>query len=81
MINFDIYYGGPEEFDPVNAAYLQLDEELEDSLVMDMCDYVRNTYGEKVTIQQIESAFEEFGIDYPSLRQWNKDRIDMFDII
>ena len=81
MIDFEVYYGSPAEFDPVNTAYLQLEEELEDSLVIDLCDYIRSTYGNQLTVPQIEAAFEEFGIDYPNLRQYNKDRIDEFDII
>lgn len=82
MTNPDIiYYGGPEDFSLVNTAYLQLDEELEDSLVMDACDYIRNTYGNELTVEQMESVFADFDIDYPNLRPWNKDRFDDFDIV
>lgn len=82
MTNSDIiYYGGPEDFSLVNTAYLQLEEELEDSLVMDACDYIRSTYGNELTVEQMESVFTDFDIDYPNLRPWNKDRFDDFDII
>ena len=81
MTSFEMYYGEPWDFQPVNAALLQLDEELEDSLVMDACDYIRNTYGNELTVEQIESVFADFDIDYPNLRPWNKDRFDDFDIV
>lgn len=76
-----IHYAGPQDFSLVNTAYLQLEEELEDSLVLDLCDYLHRTYGEQLTVAQMEAAFEEFDIDYPSLRQWNKDRLDQFDVL
>lgn len=81
MTSFEMYYGEPWDFQPVNAVLLQLDEELEDSLVMDACDYIRNTYGNELTVEQMESVFADFDIDYPNLRPWNKDRFDDFDIV
>lgn len=81
MTNFEIYYGEPWDFNPVNTAFLQLDEELEDALVLDACDYIRNTYGMELTVEEMESVFEDFDIDYLNLREENKDRFDEFDII
>lgn len=79
--DWHVYYGNPGEFEPVNAAYLQLAEQLQESQVNDACDYIRNRYGNELTKEQMEQVFDDFDIQYPLLPKWMQDRFDEFDIV
>lgn len=76
-----IYYGGPEDFTPVNAAYLQLQEEIYQERVEEACDYISRTYGDSLTVRQMEDTFDKFEIPYHILPKWLQDEFDNFDII
>lgn len=79
--DWSVYYGSPAEFDPVNAAYLQLAEQLQEQQVDEACDYIMRTYGWELTKMQMEEVFEIYDIQYPLLPKWMQDKFDKFDII
>lgn len=62
-----------------DISTIGLAEELIESQVNDMVDYVRSNYGGCLTIDQLEAAMDLFDIDYPNLPQYLKDRIDTFN--
>lgn len=58
------------------AAWENDQEEKVNRFVKIMLDYPGS-----INVQMIEEGFEAFGIDYPNLPQYLKDKIDMIDII
>lgn len=75
-----MYYGGPEDFEPCNAAYLQLQEELITKECQDACDYIARTYGLHPTKNQIDEALDAFDINYSLLEPFQKAMFDQFDL-
>lgn len=73
-------YFGVEPFEPANMMYVGIEQELEDNVVSDACDYVRATYGNKLSVAQLEYVFVMFDINYPTLAKYNQDRFDEFDV-
>lgn len=63
-----------------DISTIGLAHELMESQVDDLVDYVRMNYGSYLTVDQLESAFDLFDIDYPQLPQYLKDRIDTFNV-
>lgn len=73
-------YFGVEPFEPANMMYVGIEQELEDNVVSDACDYVRATYGNELSVAELEHVFEMYDIDYPNLAKYNQDRFDEFDV-
>ena len=46
-----------------------------------MLDYFEDDRWVFITARDVEEAFEMFGIDYPNLPDWLKDKIDEINII
>lgn len=76
-----VYYAGPQEFNPVNAAYLQLQEEIEESQVLDACDYIRAHFPYGLTCAEMKGVFWDYDIDYPNLPKWLQEKFDEFYIL
>ena len=63
-----------------DISTIGLFNELAESQVDDLVDYVRMNYGSCLTVDQLENAFDLFDIDYMQLPQYLKDRIDTFNV-
>lgn len=80
--DWQIYYGNPGEFEPVNAAYLQLAEEFQERDVNECCNYLWRRYPDGcLSKREMENAFKQFDIHYPLLPNWLAAKFDEFDIV
>lgn len=77
---FDVYYAGPQEFDPCNMAYVQLSEEKIAEGVDQAYNYILNNYGRTLSVSQMEDVFAMFDINYPLLDRSLALRFDDFDV-
>lgn len=67
-------------FEPGNAMYLGISEELVEAEVNDAVEYIRRNYGEHLTVQEMEQVFDDFDIDYPTLPHWLAVKFDEFEV-
>ena len=77
---FDVYYAGPQDFDPCNMAYVQLQHEKIAELVGQAYDYIVEHYGWSVAVEDVESTLRMFDIDYALLDKDLALRFDDFDV-
>lgn len=55
-------------------------EELLESQIDDVVDYIRSNYGSCLRVDQMDSALDLFDVDYENLPQYLKDRLDTFNV-
>ena len=63
-----------------DISTIGLCEELLESQVDDVIDYIRSNYGSSLRVDQMDSALDLFDVDYENLPQYLKDRLDTFNV-
>lgn len=71
---------GLTPFEPGNMMYVGMQEEIMEQVVNDAIDYIRDNYGDELSVADMYSVLEKFDIEYTLLPHWLAVKFDQFEV-